>query len=256
MQQIPLELVQNIVDLQKDLIVLFYKNDPILINKAFKKFFATPSLQKYKEDFGSFVNNFVPHPSYFHADKITKDQHWFEAILELPKEERIVSMVTPNYEPHAFSVDIDMSVDTFVIVTFKDITQDLIKRIMIENSANIDQKSGAYAKRYFLQIAPSYEDAARFNEKIIATALINLDNIEVQDLTQETTKIKAIIRQDDMLIHWNDDAFLLLYLVDNEQNAKFMLNKLRKNLHHSVSSAIEQNKEGIKGVIKRVEALL
>ncbi|MDQ1264308.1 MAG: hypothetical protein QG559_1309 [Campylobacterota bacterium] len=38
MQQIPLELVQNIVDLQKDLIVLFYKNDPILINKAFKKF--------------------------------------------------------------------------------------------------------------------------------------------------------------------------------------------------------------------------
>ncbi|MDQ1264309.1 MAG: hypothetical protein QG559_1310 [Campylobacterota bacterium] len=202
------------------------------------------------------MNNFVPHPSYFHADKITKDQHWFEAILELPKEERIVSMVTPNYEPHAFSVDIDMSVDAFVVVTFKDITQDLIKRIMIENSANIDPKSGAYAKRYFLQIAPSYEDAARFNEKIIAAILISIENSDTLSLAQEANKIKSIIRQDDMLIHWSNDAFLLLYLVDNEQNTPLMLNKLRKNLPHTLSSVTEQNKEGIKSVIKRVEALL
>jgi len=29
---------------------------------------------------------------------------------------------------------------------------------MIENNVNIDKKSGAYDKKYFLQVAKSYED--------------------------------------------------------------------------------------------------
>ena len=68
-------------------------------------------------------------------------------------------MMTPSFDPHAFSVELQRVTDEYTIATFNDITQSLIKRIMIENNANMDAGSGAYAKEYFLQIARSYEDA-------------------------------------------------------------------------------------------------
>ena len=249
-EEISLEIIQTIIDSQKDLMILFEENDPILINRAFKKFFTVSSLDEYKEEFGPFVNNFVPHPSYFHEEKIAKGSSWVDAILELKESERIVSMMTPTYEPHAFLVHVQ-KIDRYVIGVFEDITQTLIKRIMIQNNASIDIQSGAYAKNYFLQIAQSYQDAASFNKKIISAVLIKITKEDEIDLAELVKHFKSIIRQDDMLIRWSNDSFLLAYLVDSEQNAQKMFEKMHGN-SCSFELIIQREKEGIKEFIKRV----
>lgn len=144
-EEISLAIMRAIADAQKDLVAVFREKELVLVNKAFEKFFAVASLEQYKQEFGPFVRNFVPHPSYFHGENLEKGASWIDAILELNASERLVSMVTPTYEPRAFSVAIQ-KVEEYAVVTFSDITQTLIKRIMIENNTSIDVKSGAYSK--------------------------------------------------------------------------------------------------------------
>lgn len=249
--EICLALMQSVVDLEEDLIVLFYNNEPILINKAFGKFFVVSSAEEYKKEFGSFANNFVPHPSYFHAEKITKNENWFDAILKLPEIQRVVSMMTPNYEPYAFSVHVE-KVQEYVIGVFTNITQSLIKRIMIENNTSIDKQSGAYAKNYFLNILTSYQEAVEFGKKTVCAILIKMDKTEENNIVELANYFKNKIRQDDMLIRWSSNSFLLVSLVDAKVNAKKIVEKLHKD-DCTLSMITQKENESIKELIERVE---
>ena len=266
---VSLALVESVIDAQKDLVAIFHNDELIMTNKAFNDFFAVSSCAQYKTNFGLFVNNFVPHPSYFNKDKIEADETWFDAIVRMPELERIVSMMTPSYEPHAFSVAIDNSVSEYCVATFSDITQTLIKRIMIENNANMDIQSGAYAKEYFLHVAQSYEDAANFNEKILGSILIHANKKDATDLGNDSNALNALvshfrssIRQDDMLIRWSSNTFVLIFLVDNEANARRMFEKLEGVIAHEnieelqcqLSLHIQEKNENINSLIRRISA--
>ncbi|MGE0737632.1 hypothetical protein [Sulfurimonas sp.] len=265
-EETSLAIIRAIADAQKDLIVVFQEKEPLLLNKAFEKFFAVASLEQYKQEFGTFVRNFVPHPSYFHGENLEKGASWIDAILELDAPQRLVSMVTPTYEPHAFSVAIQ-KIEEYAVVTFSDITQTLIKRIMIENNTSIDAKSGAYSKNYFMQIAQSFQDAALFNKKIINAVRIEVKKKDGTQLREDvellktlTNSLKSVIRQDDMLIRWDENIFVVLYLVDNAANAEAMLGKLQSlsqkkevegmacSLHHF----IQKEGESIKSFGSRI----
>ncbi|SFV66479.1 Diguanylate cyclase/phosphodiesterase domain 1 (GGDEF) [hydrothermal vent metagenome] len=227
-----LDLAINIANMQKDFIVVFENNVIVLTNDAFNKFFGVSSTEQYNRDFGDFLNNFVPHPSYFNAQNINTDETWVESILQLDEIDRVVSFLSQTYEPHAFSVSINSNVQNMQIVTFEDITQSLIKRIMIENNTSIDKKTGAYTKQYFLQINKSYEEAAIFNEKIIGLALVDISEnyINHEDTKAFVLNFKKFIRQDDMLVKWSDTKLLLAYLVDDTQKAELVTIKLQKIL--------------------------
>lgn len=259
-------LVQHVINTQKDLIVLFRDDDIILSNKAFNRFFAVTSCEQYKKEFGAFINNFVPHPSYFNKDKIQAGENWIDAILKLPESDRIVSMMTPSFEPHAFSVGIS-KVDAHIVVTLNDITQSLIKRIMIENQANMDLQSGAYSKEYFLHVAQSYEDAAQFNEKILGAILIDAKRKDAKALHDNEESLSALvshfkgnIRQDDMLVRWSREAFLLIFLVDSDFNAQRMFHKLQSIVNHDtiqdiscqLNLKVQEKNEDIAALIRRL----
>ena len=261
-----MQLIKGVADSQKEFIVIFKEHEPVFTNSFCNTFFGVNSFEQYKERFGPFLENFVPHPSYFHKEKIQDGRTWFESISELDDMNRVVSMMNSTFDPHAFAVNVMDKIDDYTIVTFEDITQTLIKRIMIQNNANIDAKSGAYDKTYFLQVMQSYEDAAKFNEKSIALTTINLtsqENLSSEILTEFATNFKASIRQDDMLVHWSDEKFLLVYLVDNEENAKQVTNKLQNlsqtrysgALKCSLTSSLQKENENIEALIKRVMSI-
>lgn len=228
--EISLSLIQSVVDSQKDLIVIFHNDEEVLINKAFQKFFGVSSLEQHKGEISSFVEKFVPHPSYFNASFIEEGESWFDAILRKPKLEQIVSMLNAGHEPHAFAVTIETNTPEYTIVNFNDITQSLIKRIMIENEKNIDKKSGAYAKDYFLQVANSYEEAAVFNEKIIGAVAIDMAKADETSAVDFVEFLKNSTRQDDMIVRWSDYKYLIIFLTDGELNALLMLKKLEEIL--------------------------
>jgi GGDEF domain-containing protein len=263
-----LTLVQTVLDSHDEMSVVFENENHVVTNKAFNKFFGVKSIQEYNANFGPILDNFVPHPSYFHKEKLEQGENWFDAISRLDEIDRIVSILTQEHEPKAFSVKINITADGFRVVTLKDITRDLIKRIMTENHVNIDKRSGAYDKKYFLQIAQNFEDAAVFNEKILGAFLLSIDTQKNPQFANDRTMlqdfvsdIKKSIRQDDMLVRWNPEQFLLVYLVDNEQHATQMQQKMQhllesnplNTLSCSLRAAVQKEREGIKSIIKRIE---
>jgi hypothetical protein len=260
MQENCLALLHAISEETKEFILIFKDEKILFSNHAFNSFFGISSIEDFTANFRNIVECFVPHPSYFNAQKIEQGQSWFEAILALDEIDRVVSFLSQNHDPHAFSVKINQDTDDYSIVTFSDITQTLIKRILIDNHMNIDTQSGAYAKEYFLHIKQSFEDAAAFNEKHIALTLITIQTQEEFDPKEIADILKNNTRDDDMIIRWATEQFLMAYLVDDAAKAQAVGDKLQTVLHKHTSSSfgielfsvLQQEHEKIARLLNRV----
>lgn len=263
------KLLQSAIDTQTNLIVVMHNNTPLLFNKAFQNFTNMPSVKMFLREFGSLLNRFVPHDAYFHAGK-TDPENWVSTLQAIPDAERIVSMVSCRAEPFAFSVTIDTPVDDFAIISFVDISQDLIKRIMIENDVSIDKESGAFNKDYFIHTAKSFQNAALFNEKLIGISMIKIDSFSdcsKKNIRDLSSSIKSNIRQSDMLVRWDESIFLLAYLIDSAENAmRFshkLLNVMReepfeclKSIGMRCGTSVQVRFEEIDDIIARAEKAL
>lgn len=264
------QLFSSAIDTQKDLVVLMYKHTPILFNKAFQNFAGVSSVKEFLREFGSLHDRFVPHNSYFHSGKTDNPDEWTLALMELPEHDRIVSMFNSRTEPYAFSVGVDNCVNDYEIITFTDISQDFIKRIMIENDVNIDKESGAYDKEYFIHTSKSFNDAAEFNQKEIGITMIELmstDHEAEQFLRDFTASIKSNIRQSDMLVRWDKKTFLLAYLANSagdviafSQKLLFVMRQEPFERLNTISmrmgATIQNNEEDITVIIKRAQTAL
>ncbi|MDF1879864.1 hypothetical protein JHD50_00875 [Sulfurimonas sp. MAG313] len=234
--QNPYALIQAIVDVQSSLIVIIEDEKPILMNLAFRKFFGVSSFEQYQKDFGSFINNFVPHPSYFHSGKVKEAETWIESLSLLSNEDKIVSMLSINHDPRAFSVHLDSSHESYTVLSLEDISANLIKRIMTDNEMNLDKASGAFTKEYFLHTSELLQDAASYNEKEIGITMIHL--FDEENLVSSVAEIKKVIRQTDILVKWSYTTIVLAYMVDNKDNALLLTKKVQALLKHGSSGAI------------------
>lgn len=263
-------LFASAINTQKDLVVLMHKNTPLLFNTAFQHFAGVSSVKEFLREFGSLHDRFVPHNSYFHSGKTDSPEEWTIALMGLPENDRIVSMFSALTEPYAFSVHVDTCVSDYEIITFTDISQDFIKRIMIENDASIDKESGAYDSEYFIHTSKSFQDAAEFNKKAIGITMIELmstDHEAEQFLRDFTASIKSSIRQSDMLVRWEKKTFLLAYLANSAEDVKAFSQKLlmvmRKEpfeqlnaISMRMGATLQTPKEEMSSIIKRAQAAL
>jgi len=234
----PYELIQKIVDTQDNLVVVIENEEPVLVNKSFRSFFGVSSFEQYCNDFGAFINNFVPHPSYFHAEKVTEGETWVQSLVKLEDKDKIVSMLNLNHEPRAFSVNLDDTHEVYTVLSLEDISANLIKRIMIEHHMNMDEITGAYTKDYFLHTAEILKDGAAYNEKDIGLSLIHIFDATSDELSTAVTEIKAVIRQNDMLVKYSRDTLILAYLVDKKDNAILFTRKIHSLMKSGSSCAV------------------
>lgn len=263
------KLFQSAIDTQSNLIVLMYQSTPILFNKAFQNFTNIPTVKAFLREFGSLVNRFVPHDAYFHAGKADPDT-WITVLQNIPESDRIVSMINYRAEPYAFSVTIESPVKDYTIISFADISQDLIKRIMIENDVSIDKESGAFNKDYFIHTSKSFQNAAEFNEKSIGITMIEMNSSDSDTekyLHDFSSSIKCNIRQSDMLVRWEKKIFMLAYLIDSADNAMKFSRKLLgvmreepfenlKTISMRLGTTIQTKGEEISDIISRAETAL
>ncbi|WP_428737771.1 hypothetical protein [Sulfurimonas sp.] len=255
-------LIKSLIDKNKDLVFVFYKNQLVLFNQAAQKFFHVDDIAHFTREFARLEDRFVPHNFYFHAEKISDNQTWQQAIMELEESKRIVSIFNHNFKPHAFSVIVDTLQDQYEVIFFHDITTDLIKSLMIENNTNLDESSGAYNRNYFENISSGYVDAASFNDKLIALCIINVNSKDKDTIYSVAQDIKRQIRDDDMLTRWSDTSFLLTCLIWSEDHALAVTKKIlessktNKVFSLQIITTIKQSNESMNSAIKRCEKKL
>lgn len=256
----PYKLIQNIVDGQENFILIIENEKPILMNKACCKFFGVNSFEEYSSNFGDFVNNFVPHPAYFHMGKLEENQSWIDAVDGLDEKDRIVSMLNTAHEPRAFSVKFDTSHPSYTVLSMTDISANLIKCIMIENDVSVDKQTGAYNKEYFLHTAEILQDGAAYNEKEIGLTMIKVLDFQEESLKNLVSEIKNSIRENDMLVKYSSNTLVLAYLVDKEDNAVLFSKKLQalmmkersRGVNFNLSVTLVKKKEKLTASIRRL----
>jgi hypothetical protein len=230
-------LITTLLDHEGDLLVLMENDLPMLCNRAFCDFFDIDDVNDILRQIGKVENRFVPHDTYFHAGKMQEEMTWYESIVTFSKADQIVSMLNAAMQPHAFEVDVTR-VDTMHMIRFRDVTQTLIKRILIENDASINKKSGAYSKEYFMHTAQGVMDATVFNEKGIGITIITRSTESQGSLEEFTNILKRMLRSEDMLIHWSDTVFVLLYMIDHDSDIQSVTNKLRSKFSGDSSTKL------------------
>lgn len=252
-----LMLLQSSIDIHESPIALLKHSEPIVLNRTFLKFCNVSTLKEFNREFGSLVNRFVPHDDYFHSGKVDEAERWLESLTALPQGERIVSMLDHKVEPYAFELIITHPMEGFSLITFKDVSQDLIKRILVENDATIDPESGAYRQDYFLHTLKSFQEAARFNRKQVGITMCEFRNDDFDPKLFADT-IKRSIRHDDMLIRWNKKRFVLAYLIDMDQGTEPIDAKFRSKSPYPIrlASDVQNEIDDIRMFIRKVETSL
>ncbi|MBT5935930.1 hypothetical protein [Sulfurimonas sp.] len=254
-ETLEIKLTQNIIDTQEEMYGIFKDSKLFMVNNKLLQFFKFKNIEEFNGGFRKFSECFMPHPSYFNTEKIPDGETWLSAIVKLDVRSRVVSMMNPSYEPFAFSVSVSNVDDEYSVAKFTDVTKTLIKSILIENDASLDKKSGAYDKKYFLHISELYEESARFNEKMIGIIKIVQDD-KSQSLESFVSSIKKIIREDDMIIRWGENSFLLVHFLENEANQNVILKKLGSidNINKpELNFAIKKKDESINKLLKRLD---
>ncbi|MDH4943696.1 hypothetical protein [Sulfurimonas sp. C5] len=255
-----LKVIESLIDMHKDLVFVYHNNKPILFNQASKVFFGVETLKEFAREFGTLENRFVPHDSYFHVSTIDNEHPWQQSIMSIEESDRIISMLDRKIKPHAFSVTVEIPLDGYELIFFNDITSQLIKRIMTENKTNLDSNTQAYNRTYFEHVSPIILTAATFNEKLIGICLVEFEHEEVEFAQSISESIKNQIREDDMLVRWNDKSFLLLFLISSEEDAHSVSQKIRDTLNQfqathktRVCMGLKNKHESIEAIISRCE---
>lgn len=260
-------LLQAAIDNQENLTVILENNEPLLLNKSLQKFWNVLNAKELVREFGALEYRFVPHDSYFHAGKIDEPSKWADALLEIEHEDRIVSMINYKADPFAFRALIQKPNDIYTIVTFIDISQELIKKIMTENEVSLDKASGAYSKDYFTHTARSLQDAASYNKKLIAAMYIRLNTTleNIDEIAATFTKnVKNYTRQSDMIVRFDEKEFVILYLIDEEKHGTMFYNKMLNLIGENkllashlaqikISQAIQKPREWVIDTINRAK---
>jgi len=253
------ELLFNaIADTQKEFLIVLIDGKISMMNKACKTFHGVDTIKEFTREFGNIEHRFVPHDRYFHQGKTEDGKTWFESLMNLPDDEHIVAMVDSKANSHAFSISIIIPVENMVVINLRDISTELIERIMIENDSTLDKDTGAYARDYLEYTFSNFLSAAEFTKKSVGISLIDFQGSDSQTMKEAVSIIKKQIRQDDMLVKWSDKQLLLVFLIDNHDNLSSIIEKIRNSLTTSSLQAsyvttIQREKDSLNSMVTRCE---
>jgi diguanylate cyclase (GGDEF)-like protein len=186
----------------------------------------------------------------------------------LPLAQRVVSMLGKDFVLHAFSVSINKFDDNFMVVSFSNISQTMLENIELQEKIIRDKLTNAFNREYFELsykiLIEKYEDGKHH----LAIALLDIDHFKkVNDtfghdigdtvLIQFVKTIQKYSRQDDILVRWGGEEFILMLKVQTQKDLYRVLEHLRKKIELEKFSGINQLTCSIGGTLyKKGEDIL
>lgn len=125
------------------------------------------------------------------------------------------------------------------------------KRMYQEKLANTDTLTGAYNRRYLKEFSTDYLKIIKREKKDLSLLIIDLDDFkkindtfghEIGDnvLVKFVELIRKTIRENDLIVRFGGDEFILLLPNTNIENAKLLGNKIINKINeHSMKSEVK-----------------
>lgn len=217
--------LQRLFDLQRNIVI--QTNGIVLLkaNHSFLHFLGYTSLEDFLKEYNCICDLFIKDDRFFHLGKVPEGKNWIEVLETFPKKERVVSLLNAYDHPRAFSVSINHFDDDDYIVAFTDISETILEQFSLEERASRDHLTGAYNRSYFDENIEEILESAQKRNRYIGFIMLDIDHFKnVNDtfghdvgdtvLKHLVTAIRYSIRNEDMLVRFGGEEFLLVIETD------------------------------------------
>jgi diguanylate cyclase (GGDEF)-like protein/PAS domain S-box-containing protein len=270
--------LQRLFDLQKNIIV---QTDGLSVKKAnqsFLRFFNYATLEEFLEKHGCICDLFVKDDRFFHLGKVDRGETWLEALDKLPKKDRVVSLLDTNQKPHAFSVSVNQFEDNDMIVSFTDISETMLEQFSLKHKVSRDYLTGAYSREFFESNIYGLIENAEKRNSYLGLIMLDIDRFKNvndtygHDIGDKVLKhlvptIKYSVRNDDLLIRWGGEEFLLIAETESAETLRRMAEHVRQRIENepfdvigritcSFGMTLYEENEPIEQTIKRADRAL
>lgn len=267
--------LEKFIETQENIVILTNGKEITFANQSFFNFLGYKDLNEFKIDHACICEHFIENDRFFHLGKVPDGENWVEFILSLPHSERIVLIMGKKFSPHAFSISINQFNQDLMIISFADISQTILEHIKLEDKTIHDKLTNAFNREYFEQ---NYKRLIYEYEKEnshLALALLDIDHFKkVNDTYGHDVGDQALIhfvktihkfsRENDILIRWGGEEFILVLKINSLENLEKALNHIRKVIEIqnfptigqktcSIGGTIYKKSETIETTIKRAD---
>ena len=268
--------LKKVLDLQNNIIVLLNNHTVTFANNKFFEFFDQFSnIDDFIDKHKDITELFVQEDKFFHTNKIKNKMKWIKEFNSLPNNKQVVGLLGPNFEIHAFNLHIaNFDKDTYIL-TFNDITETKLEMLRLEEKVIRDKLTLAYNREFFEQNYKQLIRSYSSNGYHFALAVLDIDHFkQVNDnyghdigdyvLKEFVKTIKNCTREDDVLIRWGGEEFILLLKVKHQDDlfkALEHISKIIENINFdkvgkktcSIGATFYKDNEDIKLTIKRAD---
>ncbi|MEA1918932.1 MAG: diguanylate cyclase [Campylobacterota bacterium] len=233
---------QKLLDAQHSIVIITNGKKIIDANKQFLDFFSFTSLSAFQKRHECICEYFEVDDKFFHLEKVPKGEHWTTTLTNLPHKEHIVAMRDTMNKQHVFAMAMNQFDDNHIL-SFSDISDTMTEHFSLEQKVTHDKLTDAYNREYFNKIFPLYlQDSASKNLKL-GIVFFDIDHFKAVNDTYGHNRGDVVlkhlvdivhnnIRQNDVLVRWGGEEFLLIIEVKNLES----LHKIAENLRIIIAS--------------------
>lgn len=274
------KFINKILDIQPNLIFIINNSKAVFANRFFLDFYDCKDLEEFQDKYKCLAKTFIQEKLFFHLGKINDDTNsWIENILKLKSEKRIVSIIHPiTLVNKVFNVSVVELEENKYLISLTDITDTILKQIQLENKTNHDKLTGAYNREYFESHYKLIINDYTKDNHLLVFAILDIDffkkvndsyghNIGDKVLQKFVEIIQKYSRNDDLVIRWGGEEFILLLKVNSIESGTKVLENIRKIIQEShfdyveqitcsIGGTIYQNEENIENTFKRADEAL
>lgn len=277
-QKIAYDKLYKFIDTQDNMVILTTGKNIEFANKKFFQFLGFKDLDEYKIDHKCISDLFIKDEKIFDLSLVNENENWVNVIQTLSHRKRVVAINGISGKTHAFSVTINKFEDAIYIVSFTDISDTMLENIQLEEKTLRDKLTNAYNREFFENNYKRLIDTYENEDMQFALAMLDIDDFKkINDtfghdigdkvLINLVSKIEKSLRNDDVIIRWGGEEFILILKVSSKEVLELILEKLRNTIENSkfknlpkitcsFGGTLYDNEEEINETIKRADIAL
>jgi len=233
------EKLQRFIDTQDSIVILTDSKELSFANKKFLDFFDFPNIESFTEKHNCICEFFEEDERFFHLGKLqNQESSWIHEMLSMNGRNRIVSIRDNLGLHHVFNVSIKDFDKTNYIVTFSDISDNMLEKFELEEQAIKDQLTKAYNRVFFSNNIEKILLTHRQYNVYTGIFFIDIDFFKnINDTFGHTVgdnilrKIVQIMekytRDDDKVIRWGGEEFIVITQANNISDVTKQADNLR-----------------------------
>jgi len=243
------EYAQNILDLQKNIILVTDGISALNVNKALLEFYDINSILLFNEKHKCVCTTFIKEDGYFSLDLVDENSLWIDEVIKLSVKEDVLVKISKNDNEYIFNLKA-ITFKNQYIVTLTDITQITELSLEYKHEANYDALTQIYNRNMFHRLIDKKIALAKLQKRSFVFIILDIDFFKkVNDtyghlvgdtiLKQMANIINKHIRGNDIFARWGGEEFVLAFDVDIDKGVE-IANSLRTHISDEKFDMVEK----------------